>query len=174
MSRSNQPLKELFTGLHLVIIAEAKMQEKLLVRFSDGNNKHFDKFYDFDSEFIKMCGDAGTITEASVFDDKTAIGKRLWIAIKEVWSDTETVNFYIFDTFPYVDGMPAPKVAKSLFSENQPPIIFKEGKLTVPSGTLAEQLLTANLPDKKAKIIAEQRAMMQKVISKPTEDLDIM
>jgi hypothetical protein len=162
LSRSNQPIKELFTGVHLVIISEAKMQEKLLVRFSDRQNKHFDKLYDFDSEFVKMCGDAGTITEASIFDDKRGLGKRLWIAIKEVWSDTETVNFYIFDTFPYVEGMnESPFVKEELFKE-ETHIHFV--------GNWADKKV-----DKK-QILAEQRAMIAKVEAKEQaqENLDEM
>jgi len=194
LSRSNQPLKELFTGMHLVIIADVKpLDNSILVRFSDGHNKSFDKFYSMDSEFIKMCGDAGTITETSVFDDKASIGKRLWIAIKEVWSDAETVNFYIFDTFRYVAGMDAPKVKDELFREghivlNEVPItatgdfkvISQEGNYIPLDFSNAKPMpkildnIKKSLPSEKAKIIAEQRAMMEKVISKPKEDLDIM
>lgn len=118
MSRSNTLKKELFTGCHLVAITKVSQGEvtDVIVRFSNGENKSFDKVYDYtSSEFLKMCQSAGLLKNNAVFSSKDAIGARLWICIKEVWdvNGTEmldTVNFYIFDTRPCIDPEKKPIV----------------------------------------------------------------
>ncbi len=164
MSRSTKLLKEIFTGVTLVAITEIKKHpEGIFIRFSSGDNKHFDKIYDHTSkEFLKMCGAAGTITDNSVFA-VTDIGKRLWICVKEVWQDENTVNFYIFDTFPYYDHSPnAPIVDEKLFIEKD----YQWTKLNAPITN----------PTEKAKIISMAKEMIKKVEAKKVDndDFDIM
>lgn len=165
MSRSTVLIKELFTGMHLVIIDEIKKHEAdVFIRFTANGNKCFDKVYDYTSkEFFKMCGAAGTITDNSVIDDTKDIGKRLWICIKEVWQDEDTVNFYIFDTLLYQEGTTQPpEVDESLFCEKN----YKWEILKAPINNLNE----------KAKLIAEQCEMIKKVESKKVDpdDFNIM
>ncbi len=165
MSRSQTLIKELFTGTHLVILSEIKKhQEGVLVRFSANGNKHFEKIYDFTSkEFLKMCGAAGTVTDESVIDAVNDIGKRLWICIKEMWKDEDTVNFELFDTLSYQEGTTEPpEVNKELFIEKN----YQWEILKAP----------INNPNEKAKVIAEARQMIAKVESKKVDpnDFDIM
>jgi len=164
MSRSTTPLlKEIFTGTTLVAITEIKKHpDGIFIRFSSGQNKHFDKIYDYTSkEFLKMCGAAETITDHSVFS-VTDIGKRLWICVKEVWKDEDNVDFILFDTLAYLEGTTEPpKIDESLFKEiNYVKIIDSWSKISTD----------------KSKIIAEQREMIKKVEGKKNDpdNFDIM
>lgn len=169
MSRSTILLKEIFTGIHLVAITEIKNRDGVFIRFSANGNKHFDKIYDYTSkEFLKMCGSAGTITDESVISTND-IGKRLWICIKEVWHYPDTVNFYIFDTFPYLEGTTTPPVIDGNPADNKdvPHGVFREvnnESITIESKPIVD----------KKKVIAEAREMIKKVESKPKDDFDIM
>lgn len=96
MSLSTQPFKGFFSdGWHLVAIIEATVPPtepngSILITFADGNNNKRQELFKMDKHFIKMCGDAGLITEESVFDSKKAIGARLMIEIVEgMFADTK-------------------------------------------------------------------------------------
>jgi hypothetical protein len=165
MSRSTILLKEIFTGITLVALTEIKKHpEGLLVRFSSGQNKHFDKIYDYTSkEFIKMCGAAGTITDESVIAN-TDLGKRLWICVKEVWKDEDNVDFVLFDTIVYQEGtMEPPEMDHNLFCE---------GKWNNPTSIVRQ-------PIDKQNFIAQQREMIANVERKKAatpdpDNFDIM
>jgi len=105
MSRSTQQLKELTTGVHLVIIGgftavknpdgslkESKTGKKLIqVRFTDNFNKSFDKQYwvkgsrEFEFNKIMTCVGIDR-TKYSTFKEMIAeaLNKRLWLCIQEV------------------------------------------------------------------------------------------
>lgn len=142
MSRSTQLLKELTTGVHLVILGgftavrnpdgtlkESETGEKLIqVRFTDGFNKHFDKQYwvkgKREFEFNKMMTCAG-IDRSKPMPLKemeaTATGKRLWISIQEVHTidgteEVGVVDYQIFDYDPCLN--PEKKPTKKGDPEN--------------------------------------------------------
>jgi len=96
MSRSTQPFKGFFQdGWHLVAIIEVENVNGILITFADGNNNKFPVCFEMNSTFIKMCGDAGLISEESVFDSKKSIGARLMIEIVEgMLADTKEYNRY--------------------------------------------------------------------------------
>lgn len=118
MSRSTQILKELTTGVHLVILGgfsavrnpdgtlkESETGEKLIqVRFTDNFNKHFDKQYwvkgKREFEFNKMMTCAGIDRSKPIplkEMEATATGKRLWVCIREVHEIDGEVNLGISD-----------------------------------------------------------------------------
>lgn len=186
MSRSENPilLKELFTGVHLVAIIEAKNNGT--IKFSDGQNKSFEKIYDFQSsEFLKLCYSASTIKDACIFDNDpnsiySAIGKRLWICIKEVWTitnDAEIVDFELFDTLLYNEGPSVPPkvkgnpadnkgIASGDFFESHIKTTFEENKNSIISDDDFELApIKKELPAEKKKIIAEAKEMIKNVQS---------
>lgn len=173
MSRSSalKLTKELYSGIHLVAITKAAPFEgNVLIKFSDGQNKSFDKIYDYSSsEFLKMCNTANTIKDNSVFDAKADLGKRLWICIKEVWADADTVNFELFDTLLYNEGASATPKVKGNPQDNK----------GVASGVFKEEFVNVvgdfEMPDTKGiintipkpnhVIIMEQREMIKNVLA---------
>jgi hypothetical protein len=119
MSRSTQLKKEIKSGPHLVILDAARKHESdLIVTFTNHENKSFEKIYDIKStEFIKMCGDAGAITETSILKQSdTKKGLRLWIYIKEVWR-AEIADYYIFETKPFDPNNSNPPKVRGEFIE---------------------------------------------------------
>jgi hypothetical protein len=126
MSRSTQQLKELTTGVHLVILGgflavknpdgslkESETGEKLIqVRFTDGFNKSFDKQYwvkgNREHEFNKMISCAGLDrSKFATFKDlaNAATGLRIWISIREVYeidgeNEIGEKEYQIFDYDP--------------------------------------------------------------------------
>lgn len=122
---------ELKTGIHLVSIIDAsiwkdengnpKLTDKgetgIVIKFADGNNHVFENVYylkgDREVFFKKMCSSAKINLEEVAKTGKfkaEALGKRLWLFIKEVWDiDQDTpvlddltnepvIRYYIFDT----------------------------------------------------------------------------
>lgn len=108
MSRSTK-LSELKAGLYLVIISDAnKSGNKVVIRYSTHDDKSIDVEYDISKEpFLKLCYAISSIKGDLIFDSQDAIGKRLWIAVKEVWTRVNgTVTNEVFDTLPYSEFMP--------------------------------------------------------------------
>jgi len=143
MSRSTQQLKELTTGVHLVIIGgftavknpdgslkESKTGKKLIqVRFTDNFNKSFDKQYwvkgsrEFEFNKIMTCVGIDR-TKYSTFKEMIAeaLNKRLWLCIQEVSlidgeDIIETYN-QIFDYEPCIN--PEKKPVKKGDPANHP------------------------------------------------------
>lgn len=126
MSRSTQQLKEITTGIHLVILGgftavknpdgtlkESETGEKLIqVRFTNGHNKHFDKQYWVkgarEHEFNKMITCAGIDRKKyGTFKEiaSAATGVRLWIYIREIYEINgeecgDIMDYQIFDYSP--------------------------------------------------------------------------
>jgi hypothetical protein len=140
MSRSTQPFKGFFSdGWHLVAIMESISQhDGILITFADDNNNKRQELFKMDKHFIKMCGDAGLITEESVFDSEKAIGARLMIQIVEgIFADTKG----------YDGGVLTMKDVK----------VTQDTPMTMPFAERAKI--------NKAKIIAEAKEMIKKVES---------
>jgi len=127
MSRSTQPFKGLFSdGWHLVAIMEAINQhDGILITFADGNNNKYQELFKMDKHFIKMCGDAGLITDESVFDSKKAIGARLMIEIVEgMFADTKEYDRYSHP-LEKISQNPLPLQIKQRIIEEQREMIRK-------------------------------------------------
>lgn len=101
MSRSQALKKQLPNGDHLVCITDvAKVNNEILITFSDGKNNQFQKAYNFNSsEFIKLCHAAGTINKGEVFNSLDCIGQTLWITV---------ANDDITDTCAHIEGIDKP------------------------------------------------------------------
>lgn len=135
---TKRKLKQLKTGVHLVCITDADLikddnkkpiktkdgETGIAVRFSTGDNQHFDHDYWINgsrhSFFLKMCASA-KIDHTSLKFKAEAIGKRLWICIKEVHDidgdkpvfdeqGEPIINYYLFDTIPCLDPNKRPIV----------------------------------------------------------------
>lgn len=126
MSRSTQTLKELTTGVHLVILGgftavrnpdgtpkvSDSGEKGIIVRFIDGFNKSFDKTFwvlgSREFEFNKMLVAAGIDkSQYKSFSEiaKAATNKRIWISIQEIHTvDGENeigeIDYRIFDYDP--------------------------------------------------------------------------
>jgi len=106
-----------------------------------------------DKHFIKMCGDAGLITNESVFDSKKAIGARLMI---------EIVEGLLADTKEYIaNEQHFSKIADKIISvKHNHPLEVISHKVILMSET-------------KSKIIEEQRAMIKQVESGESNEFDM-
>lgn len=178
--QAKQKLKQLQTGVHLVTVTDAVLAKEngvpkesddgkiwLTVRFSTGDNKHFDKDYwyneDWEAAFKCMCASAN-IDPASEKFKREASGKRLWICIKEVHDidgdkpviddiTGPSINYELFDTLPCLDpnkkpivkGDPAENngVASGAFLDYRQisrTVAFTDGKFTTNNESLAKAL----------------------------------
>lgn len=124
-------LRQLKTGVHLVcvtdviivkdddgkIIKTKEGETGIVIRFSTGDNLHFDQEYWINgtrqSFFLKMCASAKIDPSNQKFKAE-ATGKRLWICIKEVYDidgdkvvldelEQPVINYYLFDTLTCLD-----------------------------------------------------------------------
>lgn len=186
-SKSNQLLKEIFTGIHLAAITSVTQGEgtDVIVRFGNGEGKYFDKVYDYtSSEFLKMCGEAGLLNGSKVFNSEDALGAKVWICVKEVWDVIgaeiqDTVNFYIFDVRacdnpekkPVIKGDPADNkgVPDDAFCDTrQVPVsdIIKKNVKEDDSFDLPNpKAKKAELPAEKKKVIEKAKEMIKQVES---------
>ncbi len=130
--------QELQTGIHLVIVSDMNLLKDsygkpierngsnfITVRFTDGENKSIDNHFPIGTEkqryFDLMINHLGLDNTKQV-KKKEVIGKRLWIAIKEVHflvdgvtlkdKDKKDVKeYFVFKTFKY-DGEKARPIVK--------------------------------------------------------------
>ena len=97
---------EMCSGVHLAIIFDIKRhldQQKnpiiinnemgIVITFANGKNEHHEQIYWIgkgaegkEKYFTKMCIDAGIDMSITPMPKQAAIGKRLWIAIREVYT----------------------------------------------------------------------------------------
>jgi len=120
-------------GVHLAFIDNIKLLKNrdgsptltsqneglITITYCDKNGNKIDRTYVIGSErqkmFDKAMKDAGIETGegASV---KSAIGKRIWIAVREEIEDSESGQqigekvYYVFKTFPYLEGFIKPSI----------------------------------------------------------------
>ncbi len=211
MSRSHPErikVKELTTGVHLVCIMDASVIKRdnlplitekgetgILVTFTTGDNKSFEQDFwigsDREAFFNKMCICAGI--DRNLPFRKEATGKRLWIAIKEVYDiDGEEmvkdatgepiINYYIFDYIhlgnveqkPSLKGDPAThpkKQASGAFMDYRQVDKPCETKQAIIDGGLKMKPLKP-----KEVVIAEQKEMIKNVELKksyPLKETDV-
>ncbi len=202
MSRSNQKMKELTTGVHLVTVLDATPTfDSVIIRFTSGHNKSFDQEYYTSPDKIfalkKLCAVTGVDIRSKEF--KAAIsGKTLWIAIKEIHSDSD-VNHYVFDTIicdnpeqrPIISGDPIqhPKgVPMGVFVErskeniqriidernkvNTIPEEFKQRPVIPEDNNIFARKLSEIESKEKSKIIADAKEMIKKVEAKEITSLN--
>lgn len=137
-AQAKTKLKQLKTGVHLVAITDAVQikdhdnmplidkvtgESGITIRFSDGDNNHFDQDYWFNGDrqhfFDKMAATANIDPSNRQFKAE-AKGKRLWICIKEVHEidhdqpvtdiNGPVINYYLFDTMPALHPFKKPLV----------------------------------------------------------------
>lgn len=141
MSRSTSlpiKIKELFTGIHLVMIDDISIvkgednmpirQEngsiRLRMKFITGESKCFESdYWTKETDFLKMLVSFKVVALSDKFKDfkASALHKRGWICIKEVHLiDKENpvlddqgqpkIDYYIFDTRPVSDSLKKPTI----------------------------------------------------------------
>lgn len=122
--------QELLAGIHLVIVSDVKLLKKsdgtpvesdgnnfITVKFTNGDNKSIEQNYPVGTEkqraFDLLILNLG-LDNTKQINKKEAIGKRIWIAVKEVYllnneitlkdeNGIDIKEFYVFKTVKY-DG----------------------------------------------------------------------
>ncbi len=135
--------QELKAGIHLVTFMDIKKQLDssknvivndgeiaITVTFATGTNPnaYYEQTYWIgkgndgkEKYFTKMCVDAGIDMSKTPLDKKDAIGKRLWIAIREVYTlvnddvkkdilGNDIIEYFIFNTSPLLDPEKPPMI----------------------------------------------------------------
>lgn len=148
------PLKsEMKTGQHLAIISGIKMyidsnkepiirneEMGIVITFTNGKNEHHEQIYWIgkgndgnEKYFTKMCIDAGIDMSVTPIAKKDAIGKRLFIAIREVYTlvngevktditGADIIEYFIFhtsvcddpDKMPFIAGDPNKNMGQAM------------------------------------------------------------
>jgi hypothetical protein len=123
------------TGIHLVIINDIQLLKTelntpvyskngelcLVVEFLKGDLKRFQQMYwigkDRQFMFDKLCATAGIDNTRGPLSKKVAIGKRVWICVREEYSLVndvvvpESKEYRVFRTYPVMDVDSKPAVA---------------------------------------------------------------
>lgn len=172
MSRSTPSLlKELTQGVHLVAIGTIRdndlTEQGLKIRFSDTNNKHFEKIYPVSegnmAEFDRLSVMAGIDRNKDLRED--APGCRLLITIKQVIDlSNDTSEYYICDYNKFIENTEIPSVSEDSLVE------YIGKKPTMAQA--AEQKAVGNthsLPPDKLEAIAKAKAMIAGVQNKKEE-----
>lgn len=133
---------EMPAGVHLAVISDIKTyldankntivkegEIAVIVSFTNGQNQHHEQMYWIgkgmegkERHFTKMCQDALVDLTVTPLPKKKIVGKRLWIAIKEVFTlvgdgteikkditGKEVIEYFIFNTAVVDDPDKAPK-----------------------------------------------------------------
>lgn len=134
VERSKPLLANMCAGIHLAIIEKMKSQldanknriiingeMAVIVTFANGKGERHEQIYWLgkgaegkEKYFTKMCIDAGIDMSVTPMDIKKALGSRLWLAIREVYTlendevkkdilGNECIEHFIFNTFPIYD-----------------------------------------------------------------------
>lgn len=134
VERKKPLLANMCSGIHLAIIEKMKSQldanknriiingeMAVIVTFANGKGERHEQIYWLgkgaegkEKYFTKMCIDAGIDMSVTPMDIKKALGSRLWLAIREVYTlendevkkdilGKECIEHFIFNTFPIYD-----------------------------------------------------------------------
>jgi len=140
-AEKSKRISEITAGVHLVTILSMKRlldsnknqvikdgEMAIIITFATGDNRRHEQVYYLgkgnegrERYFTSMCLDAGVDMSKTPLEKKDVIGKRLWIAIKEVFTlinggedvlkditGAEVIEYFVFQTAPVFDPERAP------------------------------------------------------------------
>ncbi len=203
----------MIAGIHLAIIYGIKRyldQQKnpiindgemgIVITFANGKNEHHEQIYWIgkgndgkEKYFTKMCIDAGIDMSKTPLDKKDAIGKRLWIAIREVYTlvndevkkditGTDIIEHFIFNTFPCFDPEKIPFIKgdpnKNMGQATDDFISYKnEGQSgydvdVVDLNSFVLEVEEANEEEDIIDYVAAKRELLDKEIAEPLPNFD--